>query len=46
MQSRDQEADGLVYSGCYVNARIELWAQDNANGKRVNAKLPRHPVRP
>ncbi|WP_278852000.1 DUF2815 family protein [Parasutterella excrementihominis] len=33
------EADGLVYSGCYVNARIELWAQDNANGKRVNAKL-------
>lgn len=33
------EADGVVYSGCYVNARIELWAQDNANGKRINAKL-------
>lgn len=33
------EADGLVYSGCYVNARVELWAQDNANGKRINAKL-------
>ena len=33
------EADGLVYSGCYVNARVELWVQDNANGKRINAKL-------
>lgn len=33
------EADGVIYSGCYVNASIELWAQDNKFGKRVNATL-------
>lgn len=33
------EADGKIYSGCYVNARIEFWAQDNDNGKRINGKL-------
>jgi hypothetical protein len=33
------EADGKPYSGCYVNASIELWAQDNSYGKRVNAQL-------
>lgn len=33
------EADGKPYSGCYVNASIELWAQDNQFGKRVNAQL-------
>jgi hypothetical protein len=32
-------ADGRVYSGCFVNAQIELWAQDNSYGKRVNAQL-------
>lgn len=32
-------ADGRPYSGCYVNALIELWAQDNAYGKRINASL-------
>jgi hypothetical protein len=31
--------DGKPYSGCYVNAIIELWAQDNKYGKRVNASL-------
>lgn len=31
--------DGVVYAGCYVNATIELWAQDNKYGKRVNATL-------
>lgn len=31
--------DGLIYSGCYVVVHVELWAQDNANGKRINAKL-------
>lgn len=31
--------DGVVYSGCYVNAKIELWAQDNKFGKRINAQL-------
>lgn len=33
------EADGLVYSGCYVVLHVQLWAQDNANGKRINGKL-------
>lgn len=33
------EADGRPYSGCYVNAIIELWAQDNNYGKRINAQL-------
>ena len=32
-------ADGKPYSGCYVNAIIEVWAQDNQFGKRVNASL-------
>jgi len=33
------EDDGKPYSGCYVNASIELWAQDNNYGKRINATL-------
>lgn len=33
------ESSGLIYSGCYVVARIEFWAQDNGNGKRINGKL-------
>jgi len=32
-------ADGKPYAGCYVFASIELWAQDNNYGKRVNATL-------
>lgn len=30
---------GRPYAGCYVNAAIRLWAQDNNFGKRVNAQL-------
>lgn len=33
------EADGKPYAGCYVNVSIELWAQDNNYGKRINASL-------
>jgi len=33
------EADGKPYSGCYVNASLELWPQDNGFGKRINAQL-------
>lgn len=33
------EEDGKPYAGCYVNASIRLWAQDNNFGKRVNAQL-------
>lgn len=31
--------DGKPYAGCYVNASIEFWAQDNNYGKRINAQL-------
>lgn len=30
---------GAPYSGCYVNALVRVWAQDNEHGKRVNASL-------
>lgn len=33
------EEDGIIYAGCYVNATIRLWVQDNQYGKRVNAEL-------
>jgi Protein of unknown function (DUF2815) len=33
------EADGKPYAGCYVHAVLELWAQDNAYGKRINATI-------
>lgn len=32
-------ADGRIYSGCYVVGEVELWAQDNSYGKRINATL-------
>ena len=32
-------ADGRPYGGCFVNASLELWAQDNNFGKRINASL-------
>lgn len=33
------EEDGKPYAGCYVNAQVALWAQQNNYGKRVNAQL-------
>jgi hypothetical protein len=33
------EDDGRPYSGCFVNAIVRFWAQDNKWGKRVNASL-------
>lgn len=33
------QADGKPYSGCYVNVSLDVWAQDNKFGKRINAKL-------
>ena len=33
------EDDNKPYAGCYVNAVIELWAQNNNYGKRINANL-------
>jgi hypothetical protein len=31
-------ADGRPYSGCYVNAIVQVWAQQNKWGKRINAQ--------
>lgn len=31
--------DGKPYAGCYVVALIEIYAQDNSYGKRINASL-------
>jgi hypothetical protein len=33
------EDDNVIYGGCYVNAVVELWAQSNEYGKRINANL-------
>lgn len=33
------EEDGKPYSGCYVNAVIDVWSMDNKFGKRINASL-------
>ena len=33
------EDDGKPYAGCYVNAQIGVWIQNNNYGKRVNANL-------
>lgn len=33
------ESDGKPYSGCFVNAQIAVWAQQNTHGKRINAQL-------
>lgn len=33
------EDDNVIYGGCYVNAIISLWYQNNAYGKRINANL-------
>lgn len=32
-------ADGVLYSGCYVNVSLDAWAQDNQFGKRINFTL-------
>jgi hypothetical protein len=33
------ERDGKIYAGCYVNASVDFWPQDNNFGKRINAQL-------
>ena len=33
------QADGRPYGGCFVNATVDIWAQDNKFGKRINATL-------
>ena len=34
-----EQSSGRPYGGCYVDANVELWAQDNQWGKRINATL-------
>lgn len=29
----------MIYSGCYVHAKIDVWAQDNQYGRRINANI-------
>lgn len=33
------EIERLIYSGCYVNAKVDCWAQENSFGRRVNFSL-------
>lgn len=43
--SREENANGVspaemeIYGGCYVNVILNIWAQDNKFGKRINASL-------
>jgi hypothetical protein len=30
---------GMIYAGCYVNASVDIWAQDNKWGKGFRAQL-------
>lgn len=31
--------DKRLFAGCFVNATVRLWFQDNSNGKRINGSL-------
>jgi hypothetical protein len=31
--------DGRPFSGCYVVAKVDIWAQDNAHGKAIRCQL-------
>lgn len=33
------EEDGVIYAGCYVNAIVSFWFQDNDWGKRLNGNI-------
>ena len=33
------EYDDVIYAGCYVNAIVDFWVQNNGYGKRVNANV-------
>jgi hypothetical protein len=33
------EAGGKPYSGCEVNVKVDIWAQDNSYGRRLNAQI-------
>lgn len=33
------ESESKIYAGCFVNAKVRVWGQDNTYGKRANAEL-------
>ncbi len=33
------EDDGIIYGGCYANASVSFWLQNNKYGKRINGNL-------
>ena len=33
------ESDEIIYAGCYVNASVGIWIQDNHHTRRVNGNL-------
>lgn len=35
--TNNAEIERMFYSGCVVHAKVEIWAQDNAFGRRINA---------
>ena len=35
----DEGDPGAPYNGCYVHAALDIWAQDNKYGRRINATL-------
>lgn len=39
LKQKISSQDGIIYSGCYVNGKVDLWAQDNKFGKTVRATL-------
>lgn len=34
-----ESSEGAPYPGCYVNAQVEIWAQDNAHGRGIRCSL-------
>jgi hypothetical protein len=34
-----RDIKSLIYSGCYVHALVDIWAQDNKWGRRINCTL-------
>lgn len=37
--TKRSDIERILYSGCVVNAKVEIWAQDNNFGRRVNCTL-------
>lgn len=33
------EEEGVLYAGCYVNAKVEVWAQQNEHGRAIRCSL-------